>query len=214
MENINSKNSLYVNIFKSRNLEKKEKKSYPQPPPRFLADDLLADVETEQQVHEMPELPAQCCDSAEVLRWHTHRTPVTTPKQAGGHGWEQGVAGWGWGNRGGPSVLCVWVCVLLSRQSWPSTAKKAVPWQGLMAGWCSLLWLVHSFQVKLGKWHCVKIPSRMNVLLPQVHSGLEGSVCGGARGRRVAQRLGNYQRNTSLGKFYPAAWSWWVAIAT
>lgn len=95
---------------------------------------------------------------------------VTHAPQAGhnvrGHVQEQGVAGQGWGSRGGPSVLSVWVCVLLSRQCWLCTAKKAVPWQGLMAGWCSLLWLVHSFQVKLGKWHCVKIPSRMNVLLP------------------------------------------------
>lgn len=77
---------------------------------------------------------------------------------------------------------CFWI--RLRKQRWPLCAQcvglctpfpsklarhgqKVVPWQGLMAGWCSLLWLVHSFQVKLGKWHCVKIPSRMNVLLPQ-----------------------------------------------
>lgn len=59
----------YMLIFSKAGIwRKKKKKATPNPPPRFLADDLLADVETEQQVHEMPELPAQCCDSAEVLR--------------------------------------------------------------------------------------------------------------------------------------------------
>lgn len=106
------------------------------------------------------------CGCAEAPGWHMPHTTVTM-RGVRGHVQEQGVAAWSWGSRGGPCVLRVWVCVLLSRQSWPSAAKKAVPWQGLMAGWCSLLWLVHSFQVKLGKWHCVKIPSRMNVLLPQ-----------------------------------------------
>lgn len=117
-------------------------------------------VEREQQ------MACAVCGSAEVPEWHMHHKLVTMWRVKG-HVQELGVAGQAWGSRGGPSVLSVWVCVLLSRQSWPSTAKKAVPWQGLMAGWCSLLWLVHSFQVKLGKWHCVKIPSRMNVLLPQ-----------------------------------------------
>lgn len=68
--------------------------------------------------------------------------------------------------------VCLFLCFTIfflcfSRQRQPSRARKAVPWQGLMAVWCSLLWLVHSFQVKPGKLHCVQIPSRMNVLLPQ-----------------------------------------------
>lgn len=47
-----------------KKIKKREKKL---PPLCFLADDQVL-VETEQQVHEMPELPGQCCDSVEVLR--------------------------------------------------------------------------------------------------------------------------------------------------
>ena len=106
----------------------------------------------------------------------------------------------GRGSRGGPSVLGVRVCGLLSRQSWPGRAKKAAPWQGLMAGWCSLLWLVHSFQVKLGKWHCVKIPSRMNVLLPQCICPL-GECVWRRRGRGGLRDSGTIRRSLPLENF-------------
>lgn len=120
--------------------------------------------------------PRTCCKGATnglLSVWLYRRSRVTHASQASHNARGQGSC-----SRAG----CFWI--RLRKQRWPLCAwcvglctpfpsklaqlgQKAVPWQGLMAGWCSLLWLVHSFQVKLGKWHCVKIPSRMNVLLPQ-----------------------------------------------
>ena len=68
---LNRENSMItiVYMFKKmlENLKKKKKEKEKKNPNHPLADDQVP-VETEQQVSEMLELPAQCCDSAEVLK--------------------------------------------------------------------------------------------------------------------------------------------------